>query len=81
MSFESWKGYGDDSFQLVTRDKDGDWVNAAEMSIGVNRTKKVVGPWRPGYAVGTYGVDRASNTVWAVINYNGEFAVARDMGH
>jgi hypothetical protein len=30
----------------------------------------------PGYGLGTYGVDTKTKTAWAVINYNGEFAVA-----
>ena len=31
------------------------------------------------YGLGAYGVDPASKTAWAVVNYNGEFAVARDI--
>ncbi len=34
-------------------------------------------PWNPSYKLGTYGVDTATNTAWAVINYNGDFAVGR----
>ena len=34
----------------------------------------VLGPWKPGYELGTHGVDTTNNTVWAVINTNGYFA-------
>ena len=34
----------------------------------------VAGPWKAGYALGTYGIDTAGNTVWAVLNTNGYFA-------
>jgi hypothetical protein len=62
-------------FGLVARDGSGDWVNAVDMNIG--GTKKFVhGPWQPGYGLGTYGIDTRSKTVWAVINYNGDFAVS-----
>jgi len=37
----------------------------------------VSGPWAPGYALGTTGLDPSTKTVWAVINYNGDFAVGR----
>ena len=41
--------------------------------------KFVHGPWKEGYELGTYGIDPKTGTAWAVINYNGEFAVARDV--
>jgi hypothetical protein len=37
----------------------------------------VVGPWQPQDTLGTYGVDPATNSAWAVLNYNGSFAVDR----
>jgi hypothetical protein len=36
----------------------------------------VKGPWKAGYPLGTYGVDASAKTAWAVIDYNGDFAVA-----
>jgi hypothetical protein len=66
-------GYG--GFGIATRDEDGAWVSAVDMNFG--GTKKFVkGPWKPGYELGTYGVDPSTKTAWAVINYNGEFVVA-----
>lgn len=67
------------AFGLATKDKNGNWVNAADMNLGPNyggaRTF-VYGPWSPEYTIGTYGVDTASHSVWAVVNYNGDFAAA-----
>jgi hypothetical protein len=62
-------------FGLVTRDADGDWINVVDKNTGGTR-KFVYGPWQSGYALGTYGVDPHTHTVWAVINYNGDFAAA-----
>lgn len=56
-------------FGLATADSDGNWVKAA-------KAKFVLGPWNSSYGLGTHGVDPATNTAWAVINYNGVFAVA-----
>jgi hypothetical protein len=48
--------------------------------LNTGGTKKfVAGPWQSSYSLGTYGVDTVSKTAWAVINSNGQFAVARDM--
>jgi len=59
---------------LVTRDADGNWINAVDRNVG--GTKQFVrGPWSPAYGLGTYGVDPRTNTAWAVVNYNGDFAV------
>jgi hypothetical protein len=60
---------------LATRDEDGEWVNAVDMNSGGTK-KFVLGPWKPGYELGTYGIDLKTHTAWAVINYAGDFAVA-----
>ncbi len=63
---------------IATRNADGNWVNAVNMNSG--GTKKFVdGPWDPRYELGTYGADPRTKTAWAVINYNGDFAVALDV--
>ena len=65
-------------FGIGTRDENGEWVNAVDMNFG--GTKRFVkGPWKPAYGLGTYGVDPKTKTAWAVINFNGDFAVARDI--
>jgi hypothetical protein len=61
------------SFALATPDDNGNWTKAVNRSTGGTK-KFVLGPWKSGYTLGTYGVDTASGTVWAVINYNGYFA-------
>ena len=66
---------GNDAVGLVSR-SNGKWVNAVDKNQGGVK-KYVAGPWKPGYALGTYGVDPKTNTSWAVINYTDDFAVAR----
>jgi hypothetical protein len=61
-------------FTLATKDAKGKWVNAVDMNQG-GAKKHVAGPWKSGYALGTYGFDPKTNTAWAVINYAGDFAV------
>jgi hypothetical protein len=53
----------------------GIWVNAVNANYG-GTTNFVQGPWNSSYALGTYGVDPANNVAWAVLNYEGIFAVS-----
>ncbi|MET0028711.1 MAG: metallophosphoesterase [Candidatus Thiodiazotropha sp.] len=69
---------GRGSFALVSKDSDGNWVNAVNNNSG-GEAKFVVGPWSEGDSLGTYGVDPVTKTVWAVINSEGDFAVGRDI--
>jgi len=62
------------TFGVATRDADGNWINAVAKNSSGGK-KFVLGPWAPSYKLGTYGIDPSSNTAWAVINYNGDFAV------
>jgi len=84
MTYSSQNMHGFDlktgDFGLVTRDADGTWTKAVDNNIG-GKKKFVVGPWDPSYTLGTYGLDPSSHTAWAVINYNGEFAVANFDNH
>jgi hypothetical protein len=65
--------YSGGSPVLATPDGNGNWINAVDQNLGGAKTF-VQGPWKASYALGTYGIDTASGTVWAVINYNGYFA-------
>jgi hypothetical protein len=69
---------GNGGFGIATRDSNGNWVNAVDVNSGGKRTF-VVGPWKQEYRIGTYGVDPSTHTAWAVINYNGDFVVARNI--
>jgi hypothetical protein len=60
---------------IATKDENGDWVNAVDLNFGGTK-KFILGPWKPAYGLGTYGIDLRTQTAWAVINYNGDFAVA-----
>ena len=70
LSYDKSKG---SSFALATPDGNGNWINAVDQNLGGAKTF-VAGPWKAGYALGTYGIDTAGNTVWAVLNTNGYFA-------
>jgi hypothetical protein len=52
----------------------GGWVNAVDANVG-GTTRYVNGPWVPDYGLGTYGIDRATDSAWAVVNHGGQFAV------
>ena len=62
-------------FCLAARDGNGNWVNAVDLNEGGSK-KLVIGRWKSGYALGTYGVNPSTHTVWAVLNRDGDF-VAR----
>lgn len=61
-------------FGIGTPGANGRWVNAVSKNFGGTR-RFVRGPWNPAYSLGTYGVDTNTRTAWAVINYDGDFAV------
>lgn len=65
-------------FGIATKGPDGKWINAVSLNTGGKKTF-VKGPWNPTYQLGTYGVDTNTRTAWAVINYNGDFAVSDDI--
>ena len=71
----SYKGKSKEAMELVTRDNAGNWVNAADMNFGGVK-QFVSGGYVPGSGLGTYGFDPSTQIVWAVINYNGDFAAA-----
>jgi hypothetical protein len=61
---------------LVSKDASGRWGDAVDRNS--SGTKNFVnGPWNSSYGLGTYGVDSSTHTVWAVIDYTGDFAVGR----
>lgn len=62
-------------FCLAAKDQNGNWVNAVDLNAGGTR-KLVIGRWKSGYPLGTYGIDPTTHSVWAVLNRDGEF-VAR----
>jgi hypothetical protein len=56
---------------------EGFWSNAVNATGGIK--KFVIGAYDPSYGLGTYGLDLRTHTFWAVINFNGDFAVAPGM--
>ena len=63
-------------FGLATRDAEGHWINAVEANFG-GEGSFVQGPWVEGDPLGTYGIDAANHVAWAVVNHQGDFAVAK----
>lgn len=63
-------------FALLAKNVNGKWVNAITQNLGITE-KFGLGPWTSSYKLDTYGVDPATNTAWAVLNYNGDFAVGQ----
>ena len=61
---------------IATLNAKGIWVNAVTKNIGKSTKKFVKGPWNPAYGLGTYGINSATGTAWAVLDYNADFAVA-----
>jgi sulfatase modifying factor 1 len=51
-----------------------EWVNSVNGNVG-GTPQFFQRAWQPGDTLGSYGVDVAANTVWAVINHNSYFAV------
>ena len=68
--------FGAGKFGIGTRDANGHWVNAVNKNGGGTK-HFVLGPWNSSYSLGTYGVDTRTKTAWAVINYDGDFAVSK----
>lgn len=66
------------NFVLLTKTAEGQWVNAVYENFG-GTPAFVNGPWNAGYGLGTYGIDPATDTAWAVLNYDGEFAIGNVM--
>jgi len=62
-------------FALCMKNSYGRWIRAVDANTGGSNTF-VLGAWNGAYGLGTYGVDTNTESVWAVINHNSEFAAA-----
>jgi hypothetical protein len=71
----TYKGELNGPLSLVSKSSSGDWINTAQLNM-LGNPKFVVGPYKENYTLGTYGIDPAKKTVWAVVNHGGEFAIA-----
>ncbi len=66
--------------RATIKDINTGWVNKdAETKKDGGEPRFVVGPWSEGDSLGTYGVDPVTKTVWAVINFEEDFAVGREI--
>ena len=53
-------------------------MNAVDENFG-GKKKFVFGKYKSKYGLGTYGIDPRTKTVWAVLNYSADFAVAKNI--
>ena len=62
---------------LATKTANGKWICAVDANAGGTK-RFVAGPWDSRYELGTYGINSATNTAWAVLNHAGDFAVTTE---
>ena len=62
------------SMAICALDSNGNWTTAVNQ-IASGTRNFVYGPWNSSYGLGTYGIDPTTNTAWAVLNYDGMFAI------
>jgi autotransporter-associated beta strand protein len=72
----------DDPLYLAWLDPlSGLWVNAVDGNVGTSSGNFEVGTYPSGdTTVGDWGVNTANQTVWAVVNHDGDFAVVPEPG-
>ena len=68
--------FSNGKFGIASRNDVGGWVNAVDRNFGGTK-QFILGPWNASYALGTYGVNTATKTAWAVVNHEGDFAISR----
>jgi hypothetical protein len=62
-------------YAIASLDSNGHWTNAVNNNSGGTKTF-VNGAWSNAYTTpGTYGYNATDNSVWAVLNYTGVFAI------
>lgn len=73
--------FGDESNAVLGRFEGGEWVLAVDGNTG-GGAQPYFGAYNAAtdFELGNYGVDTATNTVWAVVNGNGTFAVVPEPG-
>ncbi|MDH7568223.1 MAG: metallophosphoesterase, partial [Armatimonadota bacterium] len=59
---------------LYARDATGKWRRAADL-VAAGTPRRVDRPYREGDSLGSFGFDAKTGTAWAVIDFEGEFAV------
>lgn len=78
LDFKGIKKLKDGKIGIATY-VDDEWVNAVDENFGEGEKNFVIGKYKPEYGLGTYGVDPKTKTAWAVLNYNADFAIAKDI--
>jgi hypothetical protein len=80
MSYDEWEvgeNLPDGSFGMVALDESGNWVKAVSLNSGGTEAFVAGAYSSESFTLGSHGVDAAAGAAWAVVNFNGTFAVAR----
>ncbi len=62
---------------IYSKDSVGNWNKTVNSNNGFNVSHFVIGPYREQFGLGTYGIDPATHTVWAVVDHDGDFAIIK----
>jgi hypothetical protein len=62
---------------MVALDGSGNWVKAVSLNRGGTEAFAAGAYSSESFTLGSHGVNAAAGTAWAVVNFNGTFAVAR----
>jgi len=58
------------SYFIASKDANGNWINSVDLNNGGTRNF-IIGAYSDSYGLGSYGIDTATNTAWAVVNQTG----------
>jgi len=62
---------------IYSKDSLENWNQTVKSNSGSSLSHFVIGPYRQSFELGTYGIDPATHTVWAVVDHDGDFAVIK----
>jgi len=62
---------------IYSKDSIGNWNKTVHCNNDTSVSHFVVGPYRQSFGLGTYGIDPATHTVWAVVDHDGDFAIIK----
>jgi len=58
------------SYFIASKDANGNWINSVDLNTGGTKNF-IIGAYSNTYTLGTYGIDAATNTAWAIVNQTG----------
>ena len=58
------------SYYIASKDVNGNWINSVDLNSGGTKNF-ILGAYSDAYGLGSFGIDTATNTAWAVVNQTG----------